>query len=94
MSASDLLLNTAVLGIKTKEDLATEWTPAAETRAKLQLVLNEIARAEDIKPDPQEVETQTAQLKEQFKDADEHRVRLYVASMLINEAVMKYLESI
>lgn len=79
---------------KTKEDLATEWTPAAETRAKLQLVLNEIARAEDIKPDPQEVETQTAQLKEQFKDADEHRVRLYVTSMLINEAVMKYLETI
>jgi trigger factor len=79
---------------KTKEDLAAEWKPAAETRAKLQLILNEIAKDKEIIPDPKEVEAQTAQLKEKFKDADEHRVRLYVASMLQNEAVMKHLETI
>lgn len=79
---------------KSKEELAEEWKPAAETRAKLQLILNEIARDKEIKPDAEEVEKQTAQLKEQFKDADEHRVRLYVASMLLNESVMKMLEAI
>jgi len=79
---------------KTKEELAEEWKPAAETRAKLQLILNEIAKDKEITPDPKEVETQTAQLKEKFKDADEHRVRLYVASMLLNEETMKMLESI
>jgi len=79
---------------KTKEDLVAEWKPAAETRAKLQLVLNEIAKDKEIKPDEKEVATQTAQLQERFKDADEHRVRLYVASMLLNEAVMKHLETV
>ena len=78
---------------KTKEDLAKEWRPAAAQRAKLQLILNEIATQEGISPDPEEVNTQTAQLLERFKDADEHRVRLYVASVLTNEAVMKQLEA-
>ncbi len=78
---------------KTKEDLKKEWTPAAETRAKLQLLLNEIAKKENITPDMEQVNKQTSELMERFKDADEHRVRLYVASVLLNEAVMKSLES-
>lgn len=78
---------------KTKEDLKKEWTPAAETRAKLQLILNEIAKAEKITPDLDKVNEQTKELMERFKDADEYRVRLYVASVLLNEAVMKSLES-
>lgn len=78
---------------KTKDELKAEWTPAAEKRAKLQLILNEIAKAEDITPDQTEVSNQTKELMERFKDADEHRVRLYVASVLLNEAVMKSLET-
>ena len=77
---------------KTKEDLVAEWTPAAEKRAKLQLVLNEIAKKEEIVPDVEKVNEQTKALMERFKDADEHRVRLYVASVLLNEEVMKQLE--
>jgi len=78
---------------KTKDELKTEWTPAAETRAKLQLLLNEIAKTEKITPDMEQVNKQTAELMDRFKDADEHRVRLYVASVLLNEAVMKSLET-
>lgn len=78
---------------KTKEELKSEWTPAAETRAKLQLILNEIAKKEEITPDIEQVNAQTKELLERFKDADEHRVRLYVASVLLNEAVMKSLET-
>lgn len=78
---------------KTKEDLIKEWTPAAEKRARLQLVLNEIAKLEDIKPDKEQLEAQVKQLKEQYKDADEERVRVYVASVMTNEAVMQMLES-
>lgn len=78
---------------KTKEELIKEWTPAAETRAKLQLILNEIAKAEKISPDIDKVNEQTKELMERFKDADEYRVRLYVASVLLNEAVMKSLEA-
>jgi trigger factor len=78
---------------KTKDDLVAEWKPAAEKRAKLQLVLNEIARQEEMSPDIEKVTEQTKELMERFKDADEHRVRLYVASVLLNEEVMKLLEA-
>lgn len=77
---------------KTKDELAAEWKPAAEKRAKLQLILNEIAKQEEIVPDKDALEAQTKELLERFKDADEHRVRLYVASVLLNEAVLKGLE--
>jgi trigger factor len=95
LKRSELKMDDYLIHIKkTKEDLTAEWKPAAETRAKLQLLLNEIAKDKEITPDAAEVATQTAQLKEKFKDADEHRVKLYVASMLMNEAVMKHLENV
>ncbi len=79
---------------KTQDDLKKEWTPAADKRAKLQLVLNEIAKKEDVKPDQTQLDAQVAQLLEQYKDADKHRVEIYVASVMTNEAVMKMLESL
>ena len=79
---------------KTEADLLKEWQPAAEKRAKLQMVLNEIAKVEEMTPDKDKVDGQTKVLMERFKDADEHRVRLYVASVLMNEDVMKMLEEI
>jgi trigger factor len=79
---------------KTREELVSEWMPAAEKRANLQLILNEIAKKDEIAPDTEALEAQTKELMERFKDADETRVRLYVASVLINEAVMKTLEEI
>lgn len=78
---------------KTQDELKAEWTPAAEKRAKLQLVLNEIAKTDDIKPDQGQVDAQVDQLMEQYKEADENRVRVYVTSVLTNEAVMKELEA-
>ncbi len=77
---------------KTEQQLREEWKPAAEKRAKLQLVLNEIAKKEDLKPDVEALEDQVKALMEQYKDADPMRVRVYVASILQNEAVMKMLE--
>lgn len=78
---------------KTKEELREEWKPAAEKRAKLQLILNEIANKEEVTPDKAAVDTQVDQLMEQYKDADEAQVRVYVASVLTNEEVMKMLEN-
>jgi trigger factor len=79
---------------KTKEELTKEWTPSAEKRAKLQLVLNEIAKKANISADPSLVDHEVSHLLEQYKGADEKRVRVYVASVLTNEAVMKKLESL
>ncbi|MCB9814586.1 hypothetical protein H6784_04185 [Candidatus Nomurabacteria bacterium] len=78
---------------KTKDDLAAEWKPAAEMRAKLQLILNEIAKKEEVIPNKEQLDAQTKELLTRFKDADEHRVRLYVASVLLNEEVLKMLEA-
>lgn len=79
---------------KTREDLAKEWTPAAEKRAKLQLILNQIAVAEEIHADTALLDTEVDRLMEQYKDADEARVRTYISSVLTNEATMKKLEEI
>ena len=77
---------------KTKEELATEWKPAAEKRAKIQLVLNKIAEEEKIQADKSKVDHEVSHLLSHYKDADPERVRLYVETMLKNEAVMQMLE--
>ncbi len=77
---------------KSKEDLMAEWTPSATKRAKLQLVLNAIAVKENITPDPSLVDHEISNLVERYKDADESRVRVYVTSVMTNDAVMKMLE--
>ena len=77
---------------KTIEDLKAEWTPAAEKRAKLQLILNEISKAENIIAQKEEVEAQVKELISQYKDADPYRVTVYVTTVLTNSAVMKMLE--
>ncbi len=78
---------------KSREDLVKEWTPNAEKRAKLQMVLNAIAKEESITPDPSIVDHEVSNLLEKYKDADEERVRIYVESVMANDAVMKMLES-
>ncbi len=94
LNRSDLKLEDYLAHIKkTEAELTAEWVPAAEKRAKLQLILNEIAKAETVTPDMEELNAQTQELLNRFKDADEHRVRLYVASVLTNEKVMQLLEA-
>lgn len=77
---------------KTEDDLRAEWKEQAEVRAKLQLVLNEIAKKENIKPDEKRVSHEVEQLRTQFKDADKERVRIYVIARLTNEEVFQFLE--
>lgn len=77
---------------KTEEELKDEWRPAAEKRAQTQLILDAIADAEKITPDEQVIDEQVQALKQQYGDADESRIRVYVTSILRNDAVMKLLE--
>lgn len=77
---------------KTREALFNEWKPTAEKRAKLQLILNKIAETEQITADETEVKQQVDMLMNQHPTANESRVREYVRSMLVNEAVLKMLE--
>src|SRR3989344_5300007 len=77
---------------KTRDDMRAEWMPMAEKRAKLQLILEAIAKKDGIKPTPEALEAEVQGLLTRFKDADQSRVRAYVTSFLTNDAVMNMLE--
>lgn len=77
---------------KTRDDIKTDWTPAAEKRAKLQLILNKIAKEEKITPDEKIVENQVKDILAMYKNANELSVHTYVSTILTNEAVLKKLE--
>jgi trigger factor len=79
---------------KTIEELKKEWTPDAEKRAKLQIILQKIAIEEKLKADKEEIEKETAKLIEYYKGADPERARAYVESQLINDKVWKFLEEV
>ncbi len=77
---------------KTTDDLRKEWLPDARARAKAQLVLHKIATEEKITVPEEEVEKEVKKLVEYYKDASPDRARDYVATVLTNEAVFKFLE--
>jgi FKBP-type peptidyl-prolyl cis-trans isomerase (trigger factor) len=77
---------------KTLEEIRKEWTPHAEKKAKLQLILNAIADAEKIKPDPKEIEAEVNHIVEHYKDADRERAAIYADTVLTNEKVFRMLE--
>jgi FKBP-type peptidyl-prolyl cis-trans isomerase (trigger factor) len=79
---------------KTMDDMRKEWTPDAEKRAKLQLVLNKISLEANIIPDADVVKKEVEHLTNMYKDADATRVQEYVIMMATNEAVFKMLEEV
>lgn len=79
---------------KTGEELMAEWKEDATKRAKMNIVLPQIANKESIKPDAEVIEKEITHLKEHYKDLDENRARVYVAGILTNEEVFKFLETL
>ncbi len=77
---------------KTMDDLRKEWRPDAEKRAKLQLIFNEIAKKEGVKPDTEKLAREVAHIKEHYPDANEESVAIYVAAQMTNELVFDMLE--
>ncbi len=78
---------------KTPEDLRKDWLPDAEKRAKLNLILAEIAKEEKIIADKEAIEVEKKKILEQFKDVDPLRVEAYVQHTLTIEKVIQFLES-
>ena len=58
----------------------------------MQLVLNQIAIEEKIKPEEDQVKKEVEHLLEHYKDAPEERIKIYVETMLTNEKVFEFLE--
>ncbi len=77
---------------KTKEDLKKDFTPDGEKKAKLGLILNEIAKAEKIEANPEEVAKEVAHILEHYKDADPTRAEMHAENVLTNELIFQFLE--
>jgi len=77
---------------KTKEDLRKEFRTDAEKKAKLALILNEIAKEEKIIADPEQVANEVAAILEHYKDADPERARMHAENVLTNEKIFRFLE--
>lgn len=94
LAKSGLKLNDYLEHIKkTKEDLVKEWTDGAEKRAKLQIILNEIALKEKITAKEEEVIEKVKELLKLYKEANPQNVLAYVTTILTNEAIMTFLEA-
>jgi trigger factor len=78
---------------KTIDDLKKEFRNDAEKKAKLSLILNEIAKIEKISPDLKQVEKEIAMILEHYKEADPERAKIHVENVLTNEAVFQFLEN-
>lgn len=79
---------------KTEKELMDEWKEDASKRAKMNIILPQIASKESIKPEDADIEKEISHLKEHYKDLDENRARIYVTGILTNEAVFKFLETL
>ena len=77
---------------KSEEEIRGEWAPEAVKRAKMELILKEIAKAEELKVDEEMLKKQVEQIASVHKDADPMNISLYVENIMINEEVMKFLE--
>ncbi|MFZ3011645.1 MAG: trigger factor [Minisyncoccia bacterium] len=79
---------------KTTEDLRKEFKGDAEKKAKLSLILNEIAKIEKIVADEEQLAREVAAILEHYKDADPERARIHAENVLTNEKIFQFLESL
>ena len=78
---------------KTEEDLRAEWKETAVKRAKSQVILNTIAKDENISAKEEDVKKEMENILAHHKDAERFRVRMYVETFLTNELVFQFLEN-
>lgn len=81
---------------KTKADeekIRRDWRPQAEKRAQSQLVLNKIAAVEKITADPRILEQEVEKVIKEYPGADRNRAEIFVETILINTAVLEFLEN-
>lgn len=77
---------------KTREELRASFTTDAEKRAKLQVIISEIAAKEKIKPEEEQVKKHYDEILLAQPEANPINVKLYVEQVLTNEAVFDFLE--
>lgn len=78
---------------KSEIDLKEENRSEGEKRTKLEIILKEIFRLEKMNLDQKIVDKQMDQIKKVHPDVEGENIKLYVENILINEEVIKFLES-
>jgi len=78
---------------KTKDDLRKDFRNDGEKKAKLGLILNEIAKVEKIVAEEEQVMKEVTAILEHYKDADPERARMHAETVLTNEKIFQFLES-
>ena len=78
---------------KTTEDLRKEFKEDGEKKAKFSLILNEIAKLENITADSEQVAKEVAYILEQYKEADPERAQMHAENVLTNEKIFQFLET-
>lgn len=77
---------------QTKEELRTSWETGADNRAKIRLILAEIARKEELNPSSETLEHELDHAREQYKGASEEALRAHITHALRNEMTIRFLE--
>lgn len=78
---------------KTEEDMKQEMHEDATKRAQAELILKTIARTENISPDEETMTQQVSMIQEVHKDVPEENIRAYLENILLNEAVLAFLDA-
>jgi FKBP-type peptidyl-prolyl cis-trans isomerase (trigger factor) len=79
-----------------------EWRPDGEKRAKIQLILNEIALAEKLLPEADEVKKEVEHVLAHHSEekggepsaTERESATIYVMTIMTNEKVLKFLENV
>ena len=79
---------------KTHVELRESWKEAADKRARVRLILAEIARKERVEPEEKRLEEELARAKKQIPNADPAALRAHIAHALRNEATLEFLEKL
>lgn len=77
---------------KTREQIRDDWKDAADKRAKVRLILAEIARQEKIEPEQAALDHELEHAKKHYPQANQEALRAHIAHAMRNEATLRFLE--
>lgn len=79
---------------KTREEVRKEWFEAADKRAKIRILLSNIAREEKIEPDEAAVQHELEHTIKRYPNALRDTLRAHIVHALRNEKVLEWLEKL
>ncbi len=78
---------------KTRDEVRREWTGPADKRAKVRLVLSELARQEKVAIEESEIASELERAKKLYPQTSENNLRAGIIHGMRNERVLEMLES-